>query len=516
MSADKIDLLYKKLSTNSYGIINSADQLSNLDYISSKSRSLGRYRIFFNLFRGIFFYIMEIVIPQIKSVLNGDTASIKDSIAIIINRKNFLYFINDKESYMQFKQHVFPQIENIYAEVNIKNISNDSGVRSVVFIVKSPFFLIAREASYLRRNNFKVFLLAYYKIPDDLREMFNSCFDGIIDEINTPYNMELVTSLLKPSIFHIQCWMWEYHLSRMVVENSSNSICICEFYDLTSVYAPRDELLKVWHSDLVDLDLASEAWLFMHADGIVHRFPEEFIDSICRDYNTKVPHIEMQQYPHGDYVNHNRLNDINTNDPIRLVYAGGLVPRNDAHPEALFPERKHLEAFRKLLQQGFMIDIYVSPYSSAEGDSFVELNTLAKECDKFNIYAGVSPDQLSKTLAAYDFGLLLADIDIMKNKNRPEQLLYAVGTKLFTYAEAGIPVIVNSEYKYMSDIVKKMGIGLSIASTEIGICSSKVKDFNRLQAREKIKLFVENYSMNIMIYKLIDLYNKASIQKFRC
>ncbi|OHC75283.1 MAG: hypothetical protein A3G18_02600 [Rhodospirillales bacterium RIFCSPLOWO2_12_FULL_58_28] len=405
-----------------------------------------------------------------------------------------------------YQRYLALRLEQFAATVNDAHALKASA-GTIVFVANTAFMLIAREALYLRRNGFKVFLVLVGGIPDNLARLFRICFDDILEYVGNPEFLRRAIMALEPDIFHVQCWMWSYHVARMICESKRNAKCVCEFYDITSIYAARNELAAVWSPKIVDLDIACEKWLFQHADAIVHRFPEPVIAEL---YGAEPLQLEMQMYPCPEYVSYNNEKLSSEDGILRMVYAGGLVPKTDAHPESLFPERNHAEAFRKLLEQGFGIDIFMSPFRSLQESGLDALHELTREFPLFRMLPGEAPDKLAGIISAYDFGLILTDMDISKNRNTVHQLKSAAGTKLFIYAEAGIPVIVNAEYEYMTSIVERHGIGFGLPSQDIATAGPRIRAFDRAEAQENIRRFNSENGMDTHIHRLISLYRKAA------
>ena len=62
-----------------------------------------------------------------------------------------------------------------------------------------------------------------------------------------------------------------------------------------------------------------------------------------------------------------------------------------------------------------------------------------------------------------------------------------MGTKNHTYLEAGLPIIVNKEYKYHDEIVTKNKIGLSLKSKDLPNLSLLIDKLNINRIEKKCK-----------------------------
>ena len=384
--------------------------------------------------------------------------------------------------------------------------------RSVVFVAHAPYFLILREAMYLRRNGHRVFLATLGQIPENLKGIFKANFDGIVDARG---NFRLLRSLLAelgPDVFHVQCWMWYTVLGRLAIESKGLAAVVCEFYDITSVYAERDLLCGNWPAGVVDFDFAMERYILHHADAVITRFPADVVAE-WRDRHGAMPlHIRMHAYPCPEFIDYGASKLSDGDGVTRLVYAGGLIPLDGRNPPALFPETGMPGAFRILLEQGFAIDILQDPHSPLAADDarYADYIELARKYRRLGFVEGVPPDRLAAKLAVYDYGILLFDYDPGVVRIRDSQRRGVVATKIFAYLEAGLPVLVNAEYDEMSRILNEHGIGLAVHSSELGSVAELLKGFDYQKTVDNIRRFNEQHGMDREIHRLIELYDKIS------
>ena len=384
------------------------------------------------------------------------------------------------------------------------------GSRTVVFVSESPYFVILREAMYLRHNGHRAYLATVNPISGGLIELFERHFDGVIHMGGSAPMLHRLLGSLEADIFHVQCGMWTLYLGRLVIESKGPAKVVCEFYDITSVYADRDVLCSNWSAAMVDLDMAMERYIFHEADAIVHRFPREVIGALGKKYGAMPPEIVMYAYACPEFTAYGDEKPSARDDVIRMVYAGTTIPVNEAHPPWLFPETGMPEAFRRMLEQGFAIDILHDPHAEMKKDSpeRAQFTRLAEKFPRFGMFKGVSPDRLSQTLAPYDYGILLMDFDMSVIRIGEYQRRGIVATKIFAYLEAGLPVIVNREYEEMARIVTEYGLGLAVHSSELGHLAGMLEGFDYTRAVDNIRRFNEDHGMPKEIPRLIALYDE--------
>lgn len=378
--------------------------------------------------------------------------------------------------------------------------------KTVVFVARNCFNLLQREALYLKKHGYNTFLINLNRLNDELRPAFQNSFDIVFDGISYYPALGKLLDQIDPDYYHVQCWMWEYLLARFISENKKSAYLICEFYDITSVYAQQDVQKRVFWDQRVDLDFAMERYIFQHADGVVHRFPSPLIDKLTRHHGGNAPHIEMHQYVCPEYATYGKGSEVTAR---RLVYIGGFIPRTAEHPPELFPEWGHAEAWRSLLEQGFEIDLYSSMFRGYNEPGLDAVRALAQEFPTFRLRPGIAQDRLSQTLSQYDFGLILADMSRETSWCNSDQFDYAVGTKLFSYLEAGLPVIVNAEYTYMTDILESHGLGFGLHSRDLSQAKERIQSFDNPRARQRIIEFNDAHGMDTEIERLISLYDRV-------
>ena len=115
-------------------------------------------------------------------------------------------------------------------------------------------------------------------------------------------------------------------------------------------------------------------------------------------------------------------------------------------------------------------------------------------------------NELAAGIAGYDFGLIINNLDMTNSMCRPELYKGGVGTKFFNYLEAGLPILINSEYKHASSIIQNNGIGLTVSSEELQSLPERLRKVDYAQMRNNVSQFITQNLMEHKISSLIDLY----------
>ena len=397
--------------------------------------------------------------------------------------------------------------EAIYRAVNTPNGAGPS----VVFVAEKPYFMILRESIALRNRGLRTYLLATKAIPVHLRDCFEAGFDGILDGLHAPAHLAEVVGVLRPTLFHIQCWMFGYHIARMVMENAGDVPCVSEFYDISSAVMPREALCRMLavqgpSEAKVDTDLAMERHIFRHANGVVHRLSEDVIAEVKTHHGSDVPSLRFFPYPLKRYGGAAGEKFSAKSGRTHLVFAGAVHPtttRPEFSPIALMHEM-----FGSLLAQGFAVDLLEDPnrrFDRAD-PGYGAYMRLESEYPRFRVLDGAPPDRLSEVLCRYDFGINLTDFHPGALKNREMTMRGTMGTKPFAYLEAGLPVLVSAEWQAMACLVADNGIGLVLDLAARHDLNAALSGVSYGELAANVRRYNEANDMNRRIGDLLDFY----------
>ncbi|WP_420403449.1 hypothetical protein [Nisaea sp.] len=379
---------------------------------------------------------------------------------------------------------------------------------TVVMVAGTCYNVIWREAWALKRQGFRTFLVCLEPIADDKIASYSGAFDHVFHGCDNYVTLDIVLRHLDPDVFHVQCRMWEYVMARFVLERKRKAKVICEFYDITGIVSTREAYYTNWSPQAVDLELDCEREIFQKSDGIVHRFPTDLIAEHGKQYGRVPPQAEIQQYPLSHLIQ-SRPSKSESPDQIRCVYIGNIVPRNDRHPPGFYPNWGSAEAWEPLLQAGIDVSIYYTPHGQANIPGFEFIEYLQERYPRFKIEPTLPPSELAAGIAGYDFGLIVNDLNIENSFCRHELYKGGVGTKLFHYLEAGLPVLINSEYEYASSIIVGNGMGIAVSSKELDTLPQKLREADRAGMRRNVARFVAENQMEQKIHRLVELYELA-------
>ena len=130
----------------------------------------------------------------------------------------------------------------------------------------------------------------------------------------------------------------------------------------------------------------------------------------------------------------------------------------------------------------------------------------------FHIHEKMNPKGLNEKIAEYDYGILPVFID----DSVDQKLLDAeMPQKFFNYIEAGIPIIVPKQKKFMMDIIKENGIGFGINLKDLENLREIIMKQDYGKMKRNLKKAQEKFDLRKMIKELEKFYEVVVEMKKR-
>ena len=424
-----------------------------------------------------------------------------------------------------------PQINNILNKIDRINLSFGKLVRWLIF----PYILTTKYKDELflknKKENKKSILVVARNIypatiqkikilkdryiihfvnlydPNDQLDI-NSYVDYYYKDVKDYPSLKQVILNNNFDYIYILCWMWEYILAKFCIKNKKKSKIICDFYDITSVKGSKENLKKNWNSLLVDIDYSCEKFIYINSNKIIHRFNENDFKKIVKDHFNIIlskPNLEFQQYP--EIYPSEKNNFYKKNSSINLLYLGGLTPRNKNHVEGLFPLFRNLEAWELILSQKINIHFYMSFYRNLEEQGLSEYIKLKEKFKNLNFHKSLPLHEIYKIKDKFDYGFLISKINMNKNLVTPYQFR-AVGTKIFSYFDLELPVIMMENYTYQCEMIEENNIGIKVKTSEINNLEKKLKNVNYEKLKNSVLKFKEKNMLKKHSQRLLNFIER--------
>jgi hypothetical protein len=301
-----------------------------------------------------------------------------------------------------------------------------------------------------------------------------------------------VQKLLKrheTDIFH--CLAEPYNLPALINKYSKNKT-ILDAQDFSGISTGIENLPKQTR------DL--ERYCLENTDGIVHKGPKYEIEFYRKHgYKIDCPELTYLDYCDEDLfmpINSRKLSD--DDNELHLVFTGGIT----SDPKLRF--KYYIPFAKTLAKQKIHFHIYHNPYGIISLKPYIELDKKEKY---FHLHKSVPYIELSKEIAKYDYGLWY-HYPMVSDSVSPMKRKVAIGNKLSSYLEAGLPVIIGDHTEYGKKIIEKFKIGFAINEQSLDSFNSIVKKYELRKLCENIAIARKEISIKENIARLVTFYNR--------
>jgi len=382
----------------------------------------------------------------------------------------------------------------------------------IVFVAIIPFYQILRESIVLRQRGYTTWLLHLTELDAETEKMFSKHFDSVQP---LPRNLDILGVVLRRldmKLVHMQTQQFEVHvpMTRYVLENRGDAKSFCEFYDVLSMLIDHDVLKRLWR-DAADYDFANERYIFETADAVSCRFDTRWREELREKFPAAGPMIEMHPYPLDEFIGYGQKKLSSENNRPHLVYPAHIT-KFEADGSVQWPTIRTLGAVpyyyaTTLTGQGLDFTIYNEITHSVDDPGYKLYRELEREDPLFHFLPGIPPEQFTEVVGRYNFGINLTTADPAKMEVRDSQ--YDVfATKIFTFLEAGLPMIVSKELRVMANFVEYYGVGFTVSRHELDTIGERIKSFDYAAAVANIRKYNEAHSMDREIERVIAIYHQ--------
>lgn len=399
--------------------------------------------------------------------------------------------------------------------LSIKEMIDNSSRPVVLFLAERVYFNQLRFATALRKKGWMTVAIV---LNPDTKNHQSLHFDLTV---TTTLNA-LLDSLhqLKPAVIHTQGWMTRYELPVLFDIYKNDTVPqVVEFMDVASFFSPDERLDRMlpamriaWGDDYPTrhrAQLECERYLLSYTDGVIfcggkghqqHLLPPE------KQNDSK--YLNFPSYPLENFFAKELLIDIPQNDePWKFVFIGGIPPFAEHNPPEIYADAQILSVLEILLKSNVVISVRNNPLISSQGQlntTYPEYIALATRESGLKFLAGLFPEELSDAVSDNHFGLMLYDYtDTLVGDLHFSTI---IPSKFFTYLEAGLPVLVNSRFHAVCELVETYNCGLVIDPDEYASITEKLSTINYQKLRRGALNARKQLSLDTQIARLINLY----------
>lgn len=390
--------------------------------------------------------------------------------------------------------------------------------KEIIFLEPFPEIMMYKMAKLLRKKGYKtvsIRLLENKDSDDFYRDAFNKIISFNLSFLklkvkNIPAIMLLLLKKTRDffKLFRQISKLRPYVIISRAGPSWPSALTRILFSKIPLIYFPYDIRSASCRTNVVrkkrgipKFEIKAEKFCFEHADGIIHKgHPDElnFLKGELLGYNLKLPLNQLSFHPYVSEefivpLNKDKLSEKDKEiHVVHLDSSGASGPWGGAYV---------YDYVRKLIKH----KIHVHNYSKSNALSQKELFKSFEESRFYEAYKDVliskyfhrhkslNPKEIILEASKYDYGI--APIPENVNTENNPDWKFTIGNKLATYIEAGVPLILESDATFTSDLVKKYRIGFLHNKETLENLDKEIKKLNYKQLEKNMIKAREDFSM---------------------
>ncbi len=332
---------------------------------------------------------------------------------------------------------------------------------AVVFVEDRPRYFFQRQSMALMHHGIQTILVTRWGVSAEERD----CYGQVV--LYDRFEELKALAGWRNGLFYVQSWVgWSFLpvYVRLIVEGK----VFCNINDLSHLIVDEPYKGALINLDDVDvsLDLRCERFILEKFDKVTLPYVKEGIRRMGDYALPDGAHIEtFPCYPSLAYTHHERRE---LTDGLRLLFVGGIPP--DDHPDEMFRDAKMHDVIEDVLGDGVEVSLLVNPTAVLSSVDTMALlypffTALESRCSHFSIRRGYSPKALYRYTRAFHFGLMVYSFECFDMSR--QHIAAVLPSKLFTYLELGLPVIVSEELEAVCAFVEREGVGMVVSREDV-------------------------------------------------
>ncbi len=198
-----------------------------------------------------------------------------------------------------------------------------------------------------------------------------------------------------------------------------------------------------------------ERAILARSDFLAHKLPPEGVARLQAVYGTERPEALLHSLPWPPICHDNLAQP---GPPWKIAYAGGVMPYRIAMARG-FGHHDFAPVIEAVCQAGMELTFFVNQNArDMHWEAHDRYFDLERAYANFRFRPGLPFHRVPEALSGFHFGLMYDNLH--ETRFSPEHFRYNMSSKLFTYLEAGLPLLVHDRFDYIVDIVRRHGLGL--------------------------------------------------------
>lgn len=297
-----------------------------------------------------------------------------------------------------------------------------------------------------------------------IKYMVSLYIDPWIGNISELIRLPSIMRRLKADVYN--CPGGPYEITQRVIKNATCSVVL----DL------HNGSISKGIKNLSKMKYEIDKYNFEHVSGIIHRGAKFEIDYYKdHGYNIACPVFTYQDYCNKEFFVDDNVKKLSYEDgEHHIVNMGGGFSSH-----YIFPTLK------KLGKQKIHFHLYLVPHSIISPVIFKNYIELNKTKKYFHLEKAVPVDKVHKEISKYDFGSMVYAPEYL-NQFQPKYLKIATAYRIFTYLEAGLPIIISERMEYIKNMVEENKIGFSVKDREFDDLNNMIDSYDYEELRRNV------------------------------
>jgi hypothetical protein len=193
-----------------------------------------------------------------------------------------------------------------------------------------------------------------------------------------------------------------------------------------------------------------------NADAFTHKMPEQAIREMRETWSLATPDHLVHSLPVRDFFR--SCQECPKEGSAKCVFAVGVVPYQIALERGI--ESQIFDPFiEAVARNGSTLTFFVNQNArNMHWDEHQHYFELATRFPKFTFRKGVPFFKLPRTLSDFHYGAVYENVPA--SSQNPKHFEYNMPTKMFSYLEAGLPILTHDRATYVREFVETHSLGL--------------------------------------------------------
>lgn len=405
---------------------------------------------------GLIILLSDLYGTQMRACLSGFAGT-------VIGLKELIKSQDIRDILDGFRETVEPQIISLAQDI----LAKSSGKPILAYISEYPFLHSFKVMQQIRKMGY--FVLLCVEKGDITSDIHVNDYAGtesfdFLYKTEKVFSFEVVDLLkrLPVKLVHAEAGMWTAHGLSIIVEQIKHPVVV-DYRDIfESIYDTDEDAKKFMglSDEDFNLEVSSRKNIFISATGVLYK-EDHFALKLMEKIYDHEPCFSLQYLP---YMSKKLMHDNGApmrNEEKGIVYAGNFTVDQEARTYPMF--QSLLKAVEIITTQGIHFSLYNSLDSNGEG--FHELIKLDEKNAFFHYHFALPYEQMISKLAQYEYGWFCFDFSVTNESKVHDETTMA--SKIFSYYEAGLPILYSPELKFVESVVSEMGTGIPCPFEEL-------------------------------------------------